>query len=89
VATEVIAIGSEDLVSLNWGVIMSRNDTVSREGEVTLYNSGDADLKYVANVDFQEGSYETGAALTVEPEHIVVPAGGSATVTVTLELDMT
>jgi 2',3'-cyclic-nucleotide 2'-phosphodiesterase (5'-nucleotidase family)/subtilisin family serine protease len=89
VATEVIAIGNEDLVSLSWGVIMSRNDTVTREGEVTLFNSGDADLKYVANVDFQDGSYMTGATLTVEPEYVDVPAGGSASVTVTLELDMT
>jgi 2',3'-cyclic-nucleotide 2'-phosphodiesterase (5'-nucleotidase family)/subtilisin family serine protease len=89
VATEVIAIGNEDLVSLSWGVIMSRNDTVTRESEVTLYNSGDADLKYVASVDFQDGSYTDGATLTVEPEYIVVPAGGSASVAVTLELDMT
>jgi 2',3'-cyclic-nucleotide 2'-phosphodiesterase (5'-nucleotidase family)/subtilisin family serine protease len=88
-ATEVIAIGNEDLVSLSWGVIMSRNDTVTREGEVTLYNSGDADLKYVASVDFQDGSYMTGTTLTVEPEYVDVPAGGSASVTVTLELDMT
>jgi 2',3'-cyclic-nucleotide 2'-phosphodiesterase (5'-nucleotidase family)/subtilisin family serine protease len=89
VSTEVIAVGNEDLVSLSWGVIMSRNDTVTREGEVTLHNSGDADLKYVASVDFQEGSYMDGATLTVEPMYIDVPPGGSASVTVTLELDMT
>jgi 5'-nucleotidase / UDP-sugar diphosphatase len=89
VATDVIAVGDEDLVSLNWNVIMSRNDSVTRESEVTLYNWGDSKQTFSVSAGFQTGSRTAGATIMVEPEQVTVPAGGSATVTVTLELDMT
>jgi 2',3'-cyclic-nucleotide 2'-phosphodiesterase (5'-nucleotidase family)/subtilisin family serine protease len=89
VATDVIAVGDEDLVSLNWNVIMSRNDSVNRESDVVVYNWGDVEVEFDVSVAFQTGSRTAGATLSVDPEQVTVPAGGSATVTVSLELDMT
>jgi len=89
VDTDVYAVGDADLVSVNWGVIMSRNDTVTRVSHVTVYNEGDAEQVFTATVRFQVGSMTAGATLMVEPEVVTVPADGSAVVTVTLEVDMT
>jgi uncharacterized surface protein with fasciclin (FAS1) repeats/2',3'-cyclic-nucleotide 2'-phosphodiesterase (5'-nucleotidase family)/subtilisin family serine protease len=85
----VVAMGDTDLVSLSFGVIMSRNDSVTRVKQVTLYNWGDADQLFDAAVAFQTGSRTDGATLMVDPAQVTVPAGGSATVDVTLTLDMT
>jgi 2',3'-cyclic-nucleotide 2'-phosphodiesterase (5'-nucleotidase family)/subtilisin family serine protease len=89
VETETIAIGDEDLVSLSFGVIMSRNDTVDRVKEVTVYNWGATPMTYDVAVAFQAGSNTAGATVSVSPMQVTVPAGGSATVDVTLSLDMT
>jgi minor extracellular serine protease Vpr len=89
VDTDVIAVGDEDLVSLNWNVIMSRNDSVNRESDVVVYNWGDVEVEFDVSVAFQTGSSTAGATLSVDPEQVTVPAEGSAIVTVSLELDMT
>ena len=85
----VVAMGDTDLVSLSFGVIMSRNDSVTRVKQVTLHNWGDADQLFDAAAAFQTGSRTNGATLMVDPAQVTVPAGGSATVDVTLTLDMT
>ena len=89
VNTDVYAVGDDDLVSLSWGVIMSRNDVITRVSNVMVYNTGDAEQVFTATVRFQEGSMTAGATLMVEPEVVTVPAEDSAVVTVTLEVDMT
>ncbi|MBK8985625.1 MAG: S8 family serine peptidase [Chloroflexi bacterium] len=89
VDTDVFAIGNDDLVSLSWGVPMSRNDAVTRVSNVTLYNEGDSEVTYLTDWMFQAGSRTVGAALTVEPGEVTLAAGESAVVTVTLSLDMT
>ena len=89
VNTEVYAVGDADLISLNWGVPMSRNDTWTDQKHVTVHNTGDVAQVFTATVSFQEGSMTTGAALMVYPEVVNVPSEGYAVVTVTLDLDMT
>lgn len=89
VETGVYAVGRDDLVSLSWGVPMSRNDTVTRVTQVTVYNEKDEQVAYDTGWMFQAGSRTAGATLTVEPARIVIAPGASAVVTVTLSLDMT
>jgi minor extracellular serine protease Vpr len=89
VAANALAIADEDLVTLNWGVIMSGNDNLTRVSNVTLYNWDAAAQLFDTNVAFQMGSRIAGATLSVEPAQVTVPAGGSAIVTVTLNLDLT
>lgn len=88
--TEVLAIGEEDLVSLNWGVVRTIEDAVTLTGTVTVHNKGLDDLEYWAEPGFQPGSETAGVVdLFVDPITFTVPAGGSVDVTVTIELDMT
>ncbi len=89
VDAEVVAVGDKDLVSLNYGVIMSRNDSVTRTKPVTLHNWDVVDHTFDAAVAFQTGSRTAGATLTVDPVQVMVPAGSSAVVSVTLTLNMT
>ena len=89
VSTDVYAVGDADLVSLSWGVPMSRNDTWTNQKQVTVYNESTSAATFTATVGFQAGSRTAGVALTVEPEVVTVPAEGMAVVTVTLEVDMT
>ena len=89
VDTEAIAVGDDDLVSLSFGVIMSRNNSVSRVKEVTVYNWGASPVTYDVTAAFQTGSNIVGATIGASVAQVTVPAGGSATVDVTLTLDMT
>lgn len=89
VGADVFAVGNDDLVSLSWGVPMSRNDNVTRVSNVTVYNDGASDATFLTGWAFQDGSRTDGATLTVEPEAITVAAGDSAIVTVTLTITMT
>ena len=91
VDTEVLAIGDEDLVSLNYGVIFSRNDTVTRVKHVSVTNQGSMPIPQIYDVGWalQPGSNTAGAAMTVEPSQLKLAAGESAMVTVTLMLDLT
>lgn len=89
VDTAIYAVGDESLVSLNWGVIMTSEDSVTRVSHVTVYNDGDSEAVYETGWQFQPGSRTAGAIITVEPPIITVAPGGSEIVTVTLELDMT
>ncbi|MGC9468457.1 MAG: S8 family serine peptidase [Anaerolineae bacterium] len=87
--TDVVAIGDEDLVSLNWGVVLTGEDLVVGTKHVTLYNDGDSAETYDVAADFQTGSLTAGASLTVDPAQVEVPVGGTAMVTLTLTLDTT
>jgi 5'-nucleotidase/UDP-sugar diphosphatase len=89
VDTDVYAVGDDSLVSLNWGVIMSADDTVTRVSHVTVYNDGDSEVTYGTGWMFQPGSLTGGATITVEPDTITLAPGETAVVTVTLDVDMT
>lgn len=89
VGADVFAVGNDDLVSLSWGVPMSRNDSVTRVSNVTVYNDGNSAATFLTSWAFQDGSWTDGATLTVAPEAITVAAGDSALVTVTLTITMT
>ena len=86
---EVTAIGDEHLVGLNYGVIFSRNDTVTRVKNVAVTNHSGRAQTYNVGWAFQEGSRTLGADMTVEPSRIRIDAGETAVVTVTLTLDFT
>ncbi len=87
--TAILAIGDPDLVSLNWGVVTSNLDTEVLTGTVTLYNKADAPIEYRADIMLQNGSATAGVELAVEPGPILVEPGASASVPVTITLDMT
>jgi minor extracellular serine protease Vpr len=89
VDTEVIAVGDDDLVSLNYGVGFTRNDTWDRTRQVTVHNQTGDVVTYTVDADFQTGSWTSGITVTVAPTQVVVPAGGSVDVDVTLSVDMT
>jgi minor extracellular serine protease Vpr len=89
VDTEAIAVGDVDLVSLNYGVIFSRNDSVSRAKHVSVTNQSATNQTYDVGWALQSGSNTAGAMMTVQPSQIMLAAGESAVVTVTLMLDLT
>ncbi|MFW6115421.1 MAG: S8 family serine peptidase, partial [Chloroflexota bacterium] len=89
VDADVIAIGDEDLVSLNYGVDFSRNDAVTRVKQVRLHNWEMSAQVFTTTAAFQTGSRTAGAMVSVDPLIVALPAGGSAVVSVTLSLDMT
>lgn len=89
VSAETAAIGDADLASVNFGVIMSHDNSVTRVKPVTVYNWSGAPVTYNVAVAFQPGSHTAGATISVSPTQITVPAGGSATVDVTLTINMT
>lgn len=89
VSTDVFVVGDADLVSLNFNVSFSRNNSVTRVKEATVYNWSAAPVTYDVAAAFQAGSGTTGATVSVSPAQITVPAGSSATVAVTIVFDMT
>ena len=89
VNTGVVAIGDDDLVSLNWGVVTSKEDTVVLTGTVTLHNKSAAPASYDTSIALQSVSPAQGVtSLSVAPSTVVVGGDASAQVTVTIELDM-
>ncbi len=89
VDTALFAIGDEDLVSLSYGVGFTRNDSWTSAKQVTVYNEDVTPVTYDVAAAFQTGSWTTGITLNVDPVQVVVPAQDSATVTLTLAVDMT
>lgn len=85
--TNVVAVGDPKLVSLSWGVIEVTEATYSDVKTVTLHNFTGADITMDVATMFT--SVSTGATLTPSALQVVVPALGSATVDVTLDLDAT
>lgn len=87
--TEVLAIGDDDLVSLNWGVVSSKDEIITLTGQVALYNKGASSVEYDADIMLQNGSATAGVlALEVGAGPHAVAAGASASVPVTVVLDM-
>ena len=87
VNTNVVAVGDPKLVSLSWGVIEVTEATYSDVKTVTLHNFTGADITMDVATMFTSAS--DGATLTPSDLQVVVPALGSATVDVTLDLDAT
>lgn len=90
VQPDALAIGDEDLVSLSYGVLYSREDTVTQVKHVTVHDQTQGepiDRIYDVGWAFQSGSGMAGADLTVEPAEIRMASGETAEVTVTLTVD--
>lgn len=84
-----VAIGDPDLISLSWGSVMSNEDAVTLTGTVTVHNKEAFEKGYQVDIDLQPGSMSAGvASLNVAPNYVIVPAGASASVDVTVELNM-
>ncbi len=85
--TDVVAVGDPNLVSLSWGVIEVTADTYLDVKTVTLYNFSVADKTLDVIPMFT--SVDAGATLTSSVPQVTVPALGSTSIEVTLELDAT
>jgi len=85
--TNVVAVGDPKLVSLSWGVIEVTEATYQDVKTVTLYNFTGADKTLDVVTVFTSES--DGATLTPSTVQVTIPALGSTTVDVTLELDNT
>ncbi len=86
VTTPLVAIGDPVLISLNWGV--QQIDTLfSSTKMVTVYNVSPASIDVLAIPAFTSSS--TGAAITAPATPVMVPAGGSVQIPITLTLDPT
>jgi subtilisin family serine protease len=85
--TDVVAVGDPNLVSLSWGVIEVTTDTFQDVKTITLYNFSDVDKTLDVIPNFT--SVDTGATLTPSVPQVIVPALGSTSIEVTLDLDAT
>lgn len=88
VETDFAAVGDSRRVSLNWGVVISGEETAEREKTLTVYNNGDGPASFDLSWEPHPASLTAGLALVL-PSSVAVGAGGSETIPVTLELDMT
>ncbi|WP_250445033.1 S8 family serine peptidase [Actinotalea sp. C106] len=86
-STEVLAFATDDadLVSVTFGVVDVGAETLVDRRTVTVRNTGDTARTYATSVS--QATSAGGASITAAPASITVPAGGSATVTVTLTAD--
>lgn len=89
--TMAVAVGDEDLVSLSFGVIFDGDGdgdgmkTVSKD--VTLYNWESTTQTFAVTSTFQTGSWTTGIMVETDVDEVMVPAGGMATVMVTVTVE--
>lgn len=87
-AGEVIAYNTENPagVSVNFGAIeVVAGETLSASKTITLKNLTETDVEY--DVTFTQGTNMVGVAFSVTESTVVVPANGTATVTVNLTGD--
>lgn len=90
--TEVVAVGDEDLVSLSYGVVYdggSDGDGLKIVGgkTVTLYNWETTVQTYTVASLFHTTSITDGITFTFYPTTVEVPAGGSASIAVTMTME--
>ncbi len=88
VTTEAVAVGDEDLVSLNWGVLPIETDTYMSIKTVSLRNFADATKVYSVTWSFGPDSGMDGISLSVPPT-VTLPPMGVTAVPVTLNVDAT
>ena len=90
--TKVVAVGDEDLVSLSYGVVYdgdSDGDGLKVVGgkEITLYNWEATTQTYDVAAMFHTDSITDGITFEFAPATVEVPAGGSATIAVTMTME--
>ena len=81
VATNVVALGPDDTASLSYGYAQL-NGTYNKPAQVTLRNFGNGAVTFTVGHARDSGSPHSIGA----PSSVTVPAGGSAKVTVTLNV---
>ncbi len=91
VTTTVIAVGDPRLVSVNWGEVILDSAAFSSTKTVDLYNFGMSDVTLDTSMTFGPGSLDEtdGITITFSDSSVTVPAGGTATISVTLDVDVT
>jgi len=93
IALGASAVADEDLVSLNWGVVRSNENTATLQGTVRFEVSPEVVLPPGMTLEgailFASGSLLDGVIdASLDPVTFTVPATGSVDVTVTIELDL-
>jgi subtilisin family serine protease len=83
--TLAYASQASDLVSVAFGVVDVGAATVTKRQAVTVRNTGDTPVTYATG--FTSSSTAGGAAVSVAPATVTVPAGQQTVVTVTLTAD--
>jgi subtilisin family serine protease len=83
--TLAYASQSSEQVAVGFGVVDVGADVVTKRLPVTVRNTGDAPVTYATS--FTQSSTAGGAAVSVTPASITVPAGQQTVVTVTLTAD--
>ncbi len=81
--TLAYATGDPKLVSVTFGVVPVADKTVTQTKQVTVQNLGTKAATYTTS--FARSTSMGSASITVSPASITVPAGGKATVNVTLK----
>jgi hypothetical protein len=88
VESDFVATGDEYLASINWGVVVSQQDSVENDSQLTIFNRSASaktfDLAYAAHPES-----ESAGMNLVFPSWVSVAGSGSQSVSVTLCLDMT
>jgi hypothetical protein len=88
VESDFVATGDDYLASINWGVVVSRQDIVETDSQLTIFNRSATaktfDLAYAAHPES-----ETAGINLAFPSWASVAGSGSQSVSVTLCLDMT
>lgn len=84
---EIFAYASDapEQVSLSFGVLDVTEEGLEVSQDITIDNSGEAAQQLEAS--YEPRTTMEGGSITVDPATVEVPAGGEATVTVTLEAD--
>lgn len=91
VTTTVVAIGDPRHVSVNWGHVILDSAAYSSTKTVDLYNFGGSDVTLDTSMSFGPDSLDDmdGITVTFSDASVMVPAGGTATISVTLDVDVT
>ncbi len=92
--TPIIAVADESLVSLNWGVVYSKESSETLSGEITVTSvapiTSTSSLMVVSDVALALLSLADGVDdMRVSPATAELDPGESATFTVEIDLDMT
>ncbi len=90
--TKVVAVGDEGLVSLSYGVVYdgdSDGDGLKVVGgkKITVYNWETTAQTYTVAAMFHTTSITDGITFEFDPATVEVPAGGSASVAVTMTME--
>lgn len=86
--SDTVVMADNELVSLSWGVIMSRRDSMEVATEMIIHNKGHDQKIYNLAVEVHPESLTQGQTLTISPQQVIVDPGSDQKIPVTLTLGM-